>query len=172
MVPCCACCESSAIESGYFFYSPTSQVRVQFSRRSEQTENCGFKNIWIRVDEALSWVRQPLYLNVNGRRPRAGHKAPGSELFIQILSTPMIISLHSVNVIIIHHVEKLIVGRFSHTIVQHNCKLIFVPPVVIWNGKHNSKCWSDVVDVVCEYSFYATWPVPRSFSCAVSQGFT
>ena len=39
-----------SVESGYFFYSLTSQVRVQFSRRSEQTETCGFKNIRIRVD--------------------------------------------------------------------------------------------------------------------------
>ena len=172
MVPWCARCESSAIESGYFFYSPTSQVQVQFSRRSEQTEKCGFKNIWIRVDGALSWPRLPLYFNVNGRRTRAGHKAPGSEPLIQILPKPMIISLHSVSVIFIHRVEKLIVGRFCHTLVQPNFKLIFVPQVVVWNGKHNSKCWSDVVDVVCDYSFYATWPVPRSFSCAVSQGFT
>ena len=113
-----------------------------------------------------------LYFNVNGRRTRAGHKAPGFEPSIQFLPTPMIISFHSVSVIFIHRVEKLIVGRFWHTLVQPNVKLIFVPQVVIWNGKHDSKCWSVVLDVVCQYSFYATWPVPRSFSCAVSQGFT
>ena len=152
--------------------SPSPVPWSEYSRRLEQTEKCGFKNIWIRVDEALSWPRLRLYFNVNGGRTRAGHKAPGSEPLIQILPTPMIISFHSVNVIFIHSVEKLIVVRFWHTPVQPNFKLIFVPQVVVWNGKHNSKCWSDVVDVVCDYSFYATWPVPRSFSCAVSQGFT
>ena len=177
MVPSCARCESSAIESGYFFYSLTSQVRVQFREVNIQEGLSKQKNVDSKTSgyvwmKALSWPRLRLYFNVNGRRTRAGHKAPGSEPLIQILPTPMIISFHSANVIFIHSVEKLIVVRFWHTLVQPNFKLIFVPQVVVWNGKHNSKCWSDVVDVVCDYSFYATWPVPCSFSCAVSQGFT
>ena len=177
MVPSCARCESSAIESGYFFYSLTSQVRVQFREVNIQEGLSKQKNVDSKTSgyvwmKALSWPPLRLYFNVNGRRTRAGHKAPGSEPLIQILPTPMIISFHSANVIFIHSVEKLIVVRFWHALVQPNFKLIFVPQVVVWNGKHNSKCWSDVVDVVCDYSFYATWPVPRSFSCAVSQGFT
>lgn len=56
MVPSCARYESSAIESGYFFYSLTSQVRVQFREVNIQEGLSKQKNVDSKTSGYV-WMR-------------------------------------------------------------------------------------------------------------------
>ena len=109
------------------------------------------------------------YVNFNSRLTGAGHSTLHFESRSQIPSVPAIIPFEGITVI--HLVIKIFVGPFTPT-VKPNIKPIAVQVVVKWNGKHDSKCFGDLRQVVCKYSYHACCNRPPSFLCCVKQGFT
>lgn len=130
------------------------------------------KEIGLHINVFLGYSNPALllpYVNQNSRLTGAGHSTLHFEWRLEIPFVPAVIP--SEGIIVIHLLIKIVVGPYFPT-VNLSIKPIAVQVVVKWNGEHDSKCFVDVTDVVCKYSYNACCNGPRSFSCTVKQGFT